>query len=100
MDEINNHPKLDVSETQHAFEYDIDAEEELGTTVTTAVASVTGSSVTDVGDSLTTNVDLDGLNRLFRPSGGQQSPTTDRLVLAVDGCLVTIARDGYITVET
>lgn len=100
MGEIDDPRKLDISETQHAFEYDIDAEEELGTTVTTAVASVTGSSVTEVGNSLTANVDLDGLNRLFRPSKGRQSPTTERLVLVVDGCLVTIASNGHITVET
>lgn len=88
----------DYLENQHTFDHDIDGEKELGTAVTTAVASVTGSPMTDVGDSLTESVDLDGLDRIFRCSGNQPR-AAGRLVLTVDGCFVTISSDGCITVE-
>lgn len=87
------------SSGHHTFQYDYEGETELGTAVTTAVATVTGSPVADVGRSLTESVDTDGLGRLFRPNFDDRSTTIERVVLSVDGCYVTITSDGRITVE-
>lgn len=95
----NEYPKSDSSGNHHTFQYDYEEEKELGTAVTAAVASVTGSPVADVGQSLTESVDTDGLDRLFRPNLENRSSTIERVVLRVDGCYVTITSDGRITVE-
>lgn len=98
MTGANEWRNADSTADQHTFDYDFDGDEELGTAVTTAVASVTDSPVEDVSGSLTESVDPDGLDRMFR-SDGDQPPATVRVHLIVNGCFVTIAGTGRITVE-
>lgn len=95
----NEYRNSEPSGNHHTFQYNYEDGAELGTAVTTAVATVTGSSVTAVGRSLTESVDTDGLHRLFRPNFDDRATTIERVVLRVDGCYVTITSDGRITVE-
>lgn len=84
---------------RYLFTHDLSGTEELGTTVTRAVAQVTGASPATVGIDLSEAVDCDGLDRLFPPPGTGTSRPGGRLVLAVAGCHVTIGSDGTIAVE-
>lgn len=81
------------------FQYDPEAECDLGTAVTMAVAAVTGAQQTVVGRSLADGVDTDGLDRLFRPNLDDRSSTAERVALRVEGCVVTVTSDGRITVQ-
>lgn len=83
---------------RYLFTHDLSGTEELGTTVTTAVAQVTGAPPDTVGMELAEAVDCDGLDRLFPPPGNGTSRPGGRLVLAVAGCHVTIGSDGTIAV--
>lgn len=84
---------------RYLFMYDPSGAEELGTTVTTAVAQVTGTPPDTVATELSKTVDCDSLNRLFLPPGTSTARPGSRLMLTVAGCHVTIASDGTIAVE-
>lgn len=88
------------AENRYTFNYDVDDERELGTTVTNAVASVTDSSPEEAAESLVRTVDPDGLDRLFCARQDPSNDTGGRLVLSMDGCFVTVSSDGRVVVET
>lgn len=96
----NEYSDLDRAANLHTFQYNPDETRELGTAVTTAVASVTGTPVTQVGESLADSVDTDGLDRLFRPTLASPGGRGGVLEITVDGCAVRISSNGRIVVET
>lgn len=84
---------------RHTFDHDDRGPVELGTRVTTAVATVTDNSPEEVGESLAETVDLDGLDRLFQTGSDETPHAGGRLVLSVNDCFVIVSSDGTVTVE-
>lgn len=84
---------------RYLFTHDLDGTEELGTTVTRAVAQAADVPPDMVGRELSETIDYDGLDRLFHPPAGGMLRSGGYLVLEVAGCVVTIGSDGTITVE-
>lgn len=94
-----NDPAAPETQRQYTFDHDDGGPVELGTRVTTAVATVTDDSPEDIGESLAETVDLDGLDRLFRTPSDETPHAGGRLVLSVNGCFVVVSSDGTVTVE-
>lgn len=73
---------------------------ELGTAVTRAVADAYDVAPEDVEEHLYDNVDPDGLDRIFAPKQDGTLRRGSCVVLALEGCEVTIESDGTVTVVT
>lgn len=90
---------LEVSDDRVLVSHDLRGEVELGTTVTSAVALLTGRPPEAVGSDLSESVEIDALDRLFRPRAAGVPSTDGRLVLSVGDCSVTVTSTGLVTVE-
>lgn len=90
---------FEVSDSRIRVSHDWDGEVELGTTITNAVALLTKQPPEAVGIDLSAAVDLDALDRLFRPRATGVPLTDGRLALTVDNCSVTVTSTGLVTVE-
>lgn len=80
------------------FKHDWTAEDELGPSITAAVAELTGRPPERVGTDLRRSADADGLDRVFRPPTGGRPREEARLVLSVASCEVTVYSDGWVEV--
>lgn len=80
------------------FRHDWADDAEIGPSITSAVARLTGSSPERVGNDLRESVDCDGLERVFRPLADGTTREGGRLVLSVESCVVTVESDGWVSV--
>lgn len=80
------------------FRHDWTGRTELGPSITSAVAELTGRPPEQVGTELARSVDSDGLDRVFRPRAGGVPREGGQLVLRVASCEVTVYSDGWVEV--
>ena len=78
--------------------HDFDGTAELTTTITHALADVSGHDVRDAEFTLYDHVNPEALNRLFDPSGDGTASLTGHLNFTVKGHQVTVYSDGQVAV--
>ena len=80
------------------FRHDWTDGAELGPSITSAVASLTGKTPERIGTEMRDSVDYDGLERVFRPRADGSTREGGRLVISVESCVVTVESDGWVSV--
>jgi len=82
----------------YRVKHDFDGSAELTTTLAHAISDVTGLDVTDTAFTLNDYVDLEALDRLFKPSDDGRQRIDGHLSFDVWGYEVTVHSDGQIEI--
>ena len=82
----------------HSVEFDWDDELSIGAVVTSAVETVSGRDVTDLPP-LHDVVDVDALDKLFRPRRSGERRTNGSVTFQFAGYTVTVYADGLLVVR-
>lgn len=90
---------LKLEDERIMFLHDWEGEVDLGTSLTNAVALLTDTPQERVADELVLGIDMDALNRLFKPR--PEGPPRDggQFKFRVGGCAITVQSDGFVIVE-
>lgn len=90
---------IKLDEESIAFRHDWTDETELGPSITGAVSTLLDEPPELIGTQLRASVDLDGLDRIFRPLADGTPREDGRLVLPLESCVVTVESDGWVLIE-
>lgn len=100
-DRSRTHDDVSVTQQQpgtYRTQHDMSSGQ-LSLTLILALAEVDGSDPTELVDDLSTYVDPDGLDRLFRTRPGGEHRGPGRVELEIAGYLVQVHSDGEIVIN-